>query len=263
MVPANTFFKQTNMIHKTITNEVKDIKGVIQLFWAFIKELSALKLRPVRKILYKQIFHTGAEPTGLIMFTGLFIGMLIITQAHNILGTDSMLVSKLLILAIIRELGPLLVATLVVSRSCTRITSEIASMKITREIDSLIMMGIDPLKYLVIPRIIAVTLSMIMLTFYFQISAIAGGIAFSSLLTDTTFYQHFINILEALNFSDFIISLAKSFLFGLMISITSCYHGIKPTGSIIEVSKETKTAVMQNVYSVVAIDTAIAAIFFL
>jgi len=251
------------MIQRIIINEVRDIEGVIQLFGAFIKELPALKFRSVRKIFYKQLYYSGVEPIGLVIFTGIFIGILIITQASNILGSNSVLVSKILIWTIVRELGPLLIATLVVSRSCTTITSEIASMKITRELDSLITMGIDPVRYLVVPRIIAVSLSMVVLTFYFQITAIAGGIAFSSILTDITFYQHFNEIFSALSFSDFVISFSKSLMFGLMISTISCYHGIKTRSSITEVSKETKTAVMQNVYSVVFINSAVAAIFFL
>ncbi len=250
-------------MRKVIINEVSDIKGVVQLFWAFIREIAALKHRPVRKNLYKQIYYSGVEPIGLVAFTGVFIGILIITQANNILGASSILVSKLLIWTIIRELGPLLIATLVVSRSCTTITSEMSAMKIARELDSLIVMGIDPFWYLITPRILGVTLSMIVLTFYFQITAIAGGLAFSALLTDITFYRHFNDIVATLNFSDFVISFSKSVLFGLVISTISCYHGIKPRSSITEVSNETKTAVMQNVYSVVLIDGVVAILCFI
>ena len=244
-----------------ISREIADINGSIQLFWEVIKQLTALKNRTTRDTVYKQIYHTGAEPVGLIIITGIFIGLLIITQTNIFIGENKEVVSKLLVWAVVRELSPLIVAGLVIARSGTIITSELASMKLNREIDSLTVMGIDPLRYIVIPRVIGITIAMFVLTFYFQVAIVVGGIAFSSLFTDIEFYQYLKDIFSTITFIDMIISLSKSIVFGIIISTTSCYHGIKQHLSIIDVSLSTKTAVMQNIHSIVILD-AIATITF-
>jgi len=237
-----------------IYSEITDINGSIQLFWEVTKQLIALKDRTTRNIVYKQIYHTGVEPMGLIILTGIFIGLLIITQTNSFFGENKEVVSKLLVWTVVRELSPLLVAALVISRSGTIITSELAAMKLKREIDSIIVMGIDPLRFIVIPRVIGITIAMFVLTFYFQTATVAGGLAFSSILTGIEFNQYFKEIFSTISFMDMIISLSKSIVFGIIISSTSCYHGIKQHTSIVDVSLSTKTAVMQNIHSIVILD---------
>lgn len=126
-------------IGKTILDGSFHAKGSLQLFYGFICNFSSLKTSSIRTILYKQIYFTGITPLAMVVMIGHLIGMIIITQANNIMALDSMLIGKLLVWIVVRELGPLLVAILIIARSCTAMTSELGSMMIRREIVRLIL----------------------------------------------------------------------------------------------------------------------------
>ena len=112
-----------------------------------------------------------------------------------------------------------------IARSVTAISAELGSMNAQGEIASIEMMGIDPERYLIMPRIIALTLSAVMLTFYFELAAILGGIIVTSLFWGIPFEQHTTGILTSLTIPELSASLVKSLLFGLVISAVSCSQG--------------------------------------
>ena len=113
---------------------------------------------------------------------GILIGIVIITQIINLVGLGSaVLTGKILIWVVVRELGPLLAAIIIIARSVTAISAELGAMNVENEIENIEMMGIDPSRYLIMPRVFALTLSAVMLTFYFELAAIFGGITVTSI----------------------------------------------------------------------------------
>lgn len=253
----------TYRIGKGILVSAQHARGTYRLFVDAIKHIKYLRLTPVRSVLYKQVYFTGIEALNKVAIIGVLIGIVIITQVANIVGFNPVLTGRILVWTVVRELGPLFVAIIVIARSCTAIASELGSMKANREIDALMTMGIDPYAYLVMPRIIGISASVFMLAFYFQISAIAGGLVVSSLFTDILFYEQLKGIFSVLSIFQVVVSLVKSAIFGLLISTVSCYHGLRVRSSITEIPQVTTLAVMQSLFIVLIFDGIITVVSFI
>ncbi|BCB96042.1 ABC transporter permease [Dissulfurispira thermophila] len=217
---------------------------------------------PIRSVLYKQLYFTGIEALSKVAAIGILIGIVIIAQIVNLVGSNAVLTGKILIWTIVRELGPLFAAIIIIARSGTAISSELGSMKVNRETDSLKIMGINPVDYLIVPRITGITISVFILTFYFQIMAITGGLAFTSAFLELSFSQHIKGIFSALGLFEILISLFKSLVFGLLISVVSCYHGFNVEASITEIPQAATKAVMQSLFLVFIFDGIITVISF-
>ncbi len=230
--------------------------GALELFFISAEKFRDLRRRPVKTVCYRQIYFTGVEALSKIAAIALLIGLVIITQVSRFAGMDAALTGKVLV-SVVKELGPLFVAVIVIARSCGAVASELGSMRVNREIDSLLVMGIDPAGYLILPRIVGITLSVLILAFYFQAFSIIGGLVASSLLDGIPFYQYLSGIYAELGFGDVGISLLKGLIFGLVISTVSCYHGFRVRGSATEIPKATTAAVMQSLLLVIAADAVV------
>ena len=248
---------------KHISNALRYGQGYYELLCYTIRNIGVLRVAPVRSVFYKQVYFTGIEALSKVSAIGILIGMVIITQVVNIVGPDAVLIGKILTWTIVRELGPLLAAVIIIARSGTAIASELGSMKVNREADSLKVMGIDPVNYLLIPRIAGITVSVFILTFYFQIATIAGGLAFTSLFKGFPFFQHLKGISSILSSFEVAVSLLKSLIFGCTISIISCYQGFDVESSITEIPQASTRAVMQSLFLVFIFDGIITMVFFL
>jgi len=253
----------TYKIGKGLIVSAQHARGTYSLFVDAIRHITYLKIPPVRSVLYKQIYFTGIEALNKVALIGILIGIVIITQVANIVGFNPVLTGRILVWTVVRELGPLFVAIIVIARSCTAIAAELGSMKANKEIDALITMGIDPYAYLVMPRIIGISASVFMLAFYFQISAIAGGLIVSSLFTDILFYEQLKGVFSVLSIFQVAVSLIKSAIFGLLISTISCYHGLRVKSSITEIPQVTTLAVMQSLFVVLIFDGIITVVSFI
>lgn len=228
-----------------------------------VRNIPLLRSAPIRSVLYKQLYFTGIEALGKVAAIGILIGIVIITQIVNLAGSNAVLTGKILIWTVVRELGPLLAAIIIIARSGTAISSELGSMKVNRETDSLRIMGINPVDYLIVPRVAGITVSVFILAVYFQVMAIAGGLAFTSVFLDLSFLQHLKAIFSALKLFEVLISLLKSLVFGLLISIVSCYQGFSVEASITEIPQAATRAVMQSLFLVFIFDGIITVISFI
>jgi phospholipid/cholesterol/gamma-HCH transport system permease protein len=249
-------------IGRNIINLVRYLEGYYELFCYSIRNIPLLRIEPIRSVLYKQIYFTGIEALSKVAAIGILIGIVIITQIVNLVGSNAVLTGKILIWTVVRELGPLLAAIIIIARSGTAISSELGSMKINREADSLRIMGINPVDYLFVPRIVGITISVFILAFYFQLMAIAGGLAFTSIFLELSFLQHLKGIFSALKLFEVLVSLLKSLVFGLLISIVSCYQGFSVKSSITEIPQAATRAVMQSLFLVFIFDGIITLVFF-
>lgn len=250
-------------IGKNILNSLKTQKDSYRMLHNAMKNITVLKNPSIRSVLYRQIYFTGIEALNKIVLLGTLIGIIIITQVKNIVGSNAVLTGKILVWTMLREVGPLFAAIIIIARSCTAIAAELGSMKVNREMDSLRVMGINPFFYLIIPRIAGITIAVFILTFYFQVSAIIGGLVLSSLLVDIPFFQHVASIFSVLSFFEIGISFLKSAIFGLVISTVSCYHGFGVQASITEIPQATIKAVMQSLFIVFIFNGIITLISFL
>jgi len=185
------------------------------------------KGQAARRILTMQILFTFVEALGITSLLALGIG-----AAVNIIGipflaslSQERLIYSLLIMIVTRELGPLLVAFIVIARSATAIATEMAGMVISHEVEAYISVGVDPIEHLAVPRFLGVTISVFMLNIFFSIFGLAGSYVVAQFFTTLPASVYFGNLLESLTLPDLLISIIKGLAFGMVISIVAITRG--------------------------------------
>jgi len=179
------------------------------------------------RILVMQILFTFVYAMGISTLLALAIG-----AAVNIIGVpfltmlnQQQLIYTLLIIIITRELGPLLTAFIVIARSATAIATEIAGMVISHEVEAYISVGVDPIEHLAVPRLLGVTISLILLNIYFSIFGLAGSYIVTQIISSTPMDFYFTSLLQQLTIQDILLSIIKSIAFGAIISISAVIYG--------------------------------------
>ncbi len=238
-------------------------KGFGELLLYALRHLGAIARPPVRRVLQKQIYFTGIEALGTVSFIAALSGIVITTQVISLVGQNIPMLSQIMLWTVVRELGPLLSAIIIIARSSSAAASELASMKIRGELDSLRLMGISPGDYLVVPRIAGITFSVVAVTFCFQITAIVMGYAFASLTGTMPFVKSISGVLSTLTMTEALVSLLKALVFGLVIAISSCYYGLKAEGTVTAVPRAATGAVMSNLLTIFLLNGVITYVFFL
>jgi phospholipid/cholesterol/gamma-HCH transport system permease protein len=208
----------------------RELEGSAFLLMHSIRRLGVLRLPPVMEELMRQIYFTGAAATGGIVLRGAFIGTLIIAYVIEVLNADAALAVKMLLWVVLREVGPLIAAVLVIQRSGTGVATELALKEISGEIASLRRMRIDPYDYLVVPRVVGMAVSNAALTLYVQLIAVGGGMLLSSIIINVPFDELLTNFFLLASPLDLVYSLIKSLLFGAAIAVVACWHGLHPGG---------------------------------
>jgi phospholipid/cholesterol/gamma-HCH transport system permease protein len=199
-------------------------------------------------VLAKQVRFTALQAIPLIVILASILSFLVISQATRELGRlgATELIGRLMVVVIVRELGPLLTALVVAGRSGTAIAAELATNKVMGELNALLGMGIDPLHYLVLPRLGAAILSVFGLIICFDLVAIlAGYVAAGS--AGMTSARYFDIVLASLTFRDVWLTAAKGLAFGVIIGIVPAYHGLAIRGSPTEVPVASSQAVMGSI----------------
>lgn len=237
-------------------------RGFGELLWFTAVRIGVLRKPPVRRVLLKQIYFTGIQALSTVTVIAMLTGILITTQVTSLLGQRILLLAQIMLWTIVRELGPLFAAIVVSARSSSAVASDLANMKIRGEMDHLRLLGISPGDYLVVPRIVGMTFSVIAVTFYFQMIAIVGGYAFASFMGYLPFIQSLSGVLTTLTMTEALVSLLKAVVFGLVISITSCYYGFRATGTAMAVPQAATGALARNLVTIFLLDGVITYAFF-
>jgi phospholipid/cholesterol/gamma-HCH transport system permease protein len=224
--------------------------------------LPALFKWPVRKAFLKQLYFTGIQSVGPVSVMGFLAGLIMVMQVSNLVGRNELLTLQVLIWTVVRELGPLLTAIVIVGRSSSAIASELAAMQVNGEILNLQRMGISPISYLVMPRMVAMTLTSTVLTFYFQVVAIATGMIVTAWNIDISLLGEINHFFEMLSFQEIFAAFLKSICFGSIVSMVSCYYGMTTKGAMTEIPVAASRAVMQSLLAVFACDGLITVLVF-
>jgi phospholipid/cholesterol/gamma-HCH transport system permease protein len=216
----------------------------------FIFLLNALCLvfRPPFKfrILLRQIRFFGNKSLLVILLTGSFTGMVLALQIYYTLskvGSEAML-GPAVALSIIRELGPVLSALMVTGRAGSALTAEIGIMRITEQIDALTSMALNPLRYLIVPNIVAAMIVFPLLTSIFDLIGIYGGYLVGVKLLGVAPGTYFSLIKDVIDMQDIRAGLYKAFSFGVIVSVVCCYKGFYTGYGAEGVSKATTSAVV-------------------
>ncbi len=231
--------------------------GHASLVWETCCRLPALARWPVRQVFYKQLYFTGAESLLTIGLVAFLVGLIVITELNSLVGSNESAISHVLIWMIVRELGPLIAAIVMVGRSSSALASELSMMQINGEVKSLRCMGISPLSYLVMPRALAMMCASVALGFYFQIVAIGTGWTVTAMRMDILLGDEITSFFGIISYRDIAASLLKSAVFGLLVAAVSSFHGLRPKNAMTEVTQAVSQAVIRSLLSVFVADGVI------
>lgn len=222
-------------------------------------------LRAIFSVISAQIYFTGWQAVPLISALGIASGSVVIMQSStqlSLLGGQDM-IGGLLVAIIVREVGPLLTALIVIARSGTAVASEIGTMKVNNEIVALESMGINPLSYIVFPRIVGGVISVLCLSFYFIIVALMGGFLITKLVHNLSFNFYLDSIAKSFEAADLFLFLVKNLFSGSIIFVVSCYQGFQVQRSPNEVPQVTTKAVVQTIIYVTLFNLITTTLFYL
>jgi phospholipid/cholesterol/gamma-HCH transport system permease protein len=204
-----------------------------------------------------EINRAGVALLPMFLFVALALGFLVIGQTVSALakvGATNYLGSTMVVV-VVRELGPLLTAVLVLARVGTANVIELGTARALGEVEALEALGIDPVHYLIVPRVIGMALGIFSLTVYLILGALASGYLFAFLQdVPLTPGDYFKQIAEALGWLDFALLALKTLAFGFFIAIVTCYHGLAQPLRLEDVSRVAVRAVTQGVVVCVLID---------
>jgi phospholipid/cholesterol/gamma-HCH transport system permease protein len=215
-------------------------------------------------VLLRQILFTGVEALILIAITSVVLSGMIIIQGSSIAPNfvSSPLLYTILISIVTRELATLLTSLYIISRSGAAIATELGNMVINEEVDALISIGISPIIYLVIPRLIGVMVSVFTLSVYFNIFSLISSAILTQYLYDLPFVTFINQVFNELTLTDIASSSLKALTFGFFAAIIPCYHGLQVIKAKTEVPQRTSKAVVQTIVTIIIFDIFITILFY-
>ncbi|MCK4738688.1 MAG: ABC transporter permease [Deltaproteobacteria bacterium] len=214
--------------------------------------------------IFRQMEFVGVNSLFIVLLTGSFTGMVLAMQSYialNKFGAES-LVGTTVALSMTRELGPVLTGLMVTGRAGSAMATELGTMRVSEQIDALYTMAINPVKYLIVPRVIAGVLMLPILVIVADLVGIAGGYLIGVNMLDINSGVYMARTEEYLQMSDIFNGLIKAAVFGLLISLSACYQGFNAKGGAEGVGKCTTQAVVMGSVMVLISDFLLTTFMF-
>jgi phospholipid/cholesterol/gamma-HCH transport system permease protein len=235
------------------------------VMFLFLSTIAWMVRPPMRlRATFRQMEFVGVNSLLVVILTGVFTGAVLALQAYHgfrLFSAES-LVGSTVALAMTRELGPVLTALIVTGRVGSAMAAEVGTMRVTEQIDALHSMAVDPIKYLVVPRIIAGVLMLPVLTIIADFVGILGGYVVGVGLLKINSGIYVAKMIEIVELADIFNGLVKSACFGLILSLIGCYKGFYTTGGAQGVGKATTQAVVIASVSILISDYFLTAAMF-
>ncbi|MBA4417347.1 MAG: ABC transporter permease [Syntrophus sp. (in: bacteria)] len=212
----------------------------------------------------KQMEFVGLNSVLVVVITGVFTGMVLALQSYHgfrKFGSEG-LVGMTVALSITRELGPVLTALMVTGRAGSAMAAELGTMRVTEQIDALMVMALNPIKYLVAPRIIASFIMLPLLTIIADFVGIVGGYIVGVKLLGINEGAYINKTIQYLDLDDIYNGLIKAAVFGVILSVVSCYKGFYTSGGAEGVGRATTEAVVVSSVSILISDYVLTSIMF-
>jgi phospholipid/cholesterol/gamma-HCH transport system permease protein len=214
--------------------------------------------------LFKQMEFVGVQSLFVVVLTGSFTGMVLALQGFDALkrfGAES-LVGPTVALSMARELGPVLTALMVTGRAGSAMATELGTMRVTEQIDALYTMGVNPIKHLVVPRLLAGILMLPVLAIVTDFVGVVGGYVVGVKFLGINSGVYIGRTIDFVGVDDVFYGLIKSVFFGLIIALTACYNGYYTTGGAEGVGRGTTNAVVSGCVLILVADYVLTTIMF-
>ncbi|MBB5190034.1 phospholipid/cholesterol/gamma-HCH transport system permease protein [Silvimonas terrae] len=222
-----------------------------RLFSPVLDPLSGLRHAPARRVLLKQIYFTGNEAALLVLLVGFALGGIVVAMLHGQYGQSQEAALRLLASLGFKEISPLLAAIILVARSSSAVASELATMQVHGEIRSLYRMGIPLGGYLIMPRVLGMTVACVGLSFYLAVAAQLGG-ALLGAGADVTYQVSELD--RMLTLEQVLTCMAKAALFGMGTSLLACHVGLRVGPYVTDIPKASSRAVVRGLSAIFVLD---------
>lgn len=199
-----------------------------------------------RASIFRQMFVAGVESLPVTLVVGIFIGFLLSLSAGVELARygQQAIVGQLVAVSVCREFGPFMTGLILAANVGSSMAAELGTMKVSEEIDALEVMSIEPARYLVLPRLVAMAVMTPLLTIFTDAVAILGGGIIAKTQLSVSWSKYYQNVLEGLSVKAIYTGLFKALVFGVIIATVSCAQGLRTSGGAVGVGKATRTSVI-------------------
>jgi len=250
------------LLSEWIKRMMEDIGDVTVLFGQTI--YSILRGRFKFSNVFTQMVHIGVDSIGIAVVSAAFVGMVFAVQiayefvkfgAGNVVG-------GVMGIAVARELAPTLTAIVVAARVGAAIAAELGTMNVTEQIEALYAMGSDPIKHLVVPRFLACTFMLPVLTIFADFVGFLGGYAIAVYIVGINPVGYMDSASSFLSMTDITGGLVKAFFFGMIIAIVACFRGLQASGGARGVGMSTTSSVVTSLLSIIVVNYFLSIILF-
>ncbi|MFA5304106.1 MAG: ABC transporter permease [Candidatus Omnitrophota bacterium] len=254
-------------IGKTTINFIKNISGVIKLladilYWMIIGPFKGKSAQ--REGIFSQMIFTGLRSAPIVFFVTIFTGIVLAMQsAYQLQKMGAVLyVASLVAVSLCRELGPVLTALVVAGRVGSAFAAELGTMKVSEQIEALDTMAINPVRFLAVPRFIALFFMLPCLTILGNLSGMVGGylVGVYSLNINPDLYIQ--TTFKYLEIKDIYTGITKSFVFAIIIALIGCFEGLNTKGGAEGVGRATTRSVVISFILIILADCIVTSIFY-
>jgi len=249
-----------------ILNFFEHLRAFVGLIGIVMQDLGRFVRRPATgpwREISANIYHSGFQALGITAMVGFLIGIVLSylsSQQLRMFGGDAFLVN-ILGMAVIRELGPLLAAILVAGRSGSSITAQLGVMRVTEELDAMLVMGVSHGYRLIMPKVVALAISMPLLVVWTDAMALIGGMVSAKIEMGMSFRYFLQKLPDAVPFVNYNIGLLKGATFGVLIALVACHFGLRIKPNTDSLGRGTTNSVVTAITVVIVADAVYAIIF--
>jgi len=235
------------------------------LFGLFIQTMILIPAKPLgTRRFFEQAKKVGVDSFPIVSLVSFFLGLILALQTAYIMQkmSSEIYIASIVAASLTRELGPVITALIVAGRSGAGITAELGTMTVTEQVDALVTLGSNPIKYLVVPRYLALTVMLPVLTMFADAIGIYGGYLLCvnrlSIRSSTYINMTF----QSLVYKDVFTGLIKTFFFGMIIALVACFEGLNVRGGAEGVGKATTKSVVSTFILIIIADCFFTALFY-
>lgn len=266
--PRSDAFRETSWVERIGRRAISGLSETWSLFGTlkdailsdFAPGVAAKRL--VHGIMLTQVMFTGVQALSLVSAIGVLIGASIIIQTNMMMPADGELIGRVLVAVVLRELAPLITAIVVAGRSGTAIATELGNMKVNSEVLALSSLGVDPLRYVVLPRMIGCVVSVVALMIYFSIVSLSAAFAIGIVASGASLSSFQQGVSGSVMPHDLALFFAKGLGLGTIVGWLSCHFGLQVNSSPTEVPQQASRAVVMSLLGCVVYNTLLTAGFY-
>ena len=261
---ASTLFPTVTRLGGFLYESLAGAGYALSLLLRTVRQTGAMFRAHYQEAILRQMFVCGIQTIPVTLVVSIFTGAILALNGGlslESIGQED-LIGRIVTISVVREMGPFMTALILAASVGSGMAAEIGTMKVSEEIDALDVMGIEPARFLVLPRVVAMAIMTPVLTVYTNLVGVLGGAVTSYAQYSVTFRRFLTDASIYLTAKDIYTGLLKAFIFGLVISIVGCSQGLQARGGAIGVGEATRRAVVVSYLLIIVLGYYVTYLFF-